>query len=189
MRFMLNMKTKIFSHIWHGFFIWIIFAGSTSRLYAENVKVISLKEIRERGVVMQQWENSCAAASIATVLTYGYADPISERYVSVKMLEKTHPDQVKQQGGFSLLDMKHFVEDRGYEALAFKNLSLKDLDAFNAPIVPIDHLGYHHYVVYNGTYNDKVMLADPGFGNRELTIEAFNKIWMNGIAFAVTKKK
>jgi predicted double-glycine peptidase len=183
------MKTKNDSHMWYGLFILAICGGLNSKLYAEDIKVTSLKEIRERGVVMQQWENSCAAASIATVLTFGFADPITERYVSLKMLEKTNPDQVKKQGGFSLLDMKYFVEDRGYEALAFRNLSLKDLDAFNAPIVPIDHFGYHHYVVYNGTYHDKVMLADPGFGNRALTTEAFNKMWMNGMAFTVTKKK
>ena len=37
---------------------------------AENsFRVVSLKEIRERGVVMQAWESSCAAA-VATVLTH-----------------------------------------------------------------------------------------------------------------------
>ena len=60
----------------------------------------SLKEIRENGIVMQKWEKSCAAATIATVLTYGFHDPVSERYAAAKMLEKTDPTKVKLVGGF-----------------------------------------------------------------------------------------
>lgn len=72
----------------------------------------SLKDIREQGVVMQKWENSCAAATVATVLTYGFRDPVTERFAAEKMLEQTDPQKVKTQGGFSLLDLKKFVESR-----------------------------------------------------------------------------
>jgi uncharacterized protein len=156
--------------------------------YAQQLpRFNSLKEIRERGVVMQHWETSCAAATLATVLTYGFRDPVTEQYAAVKMLEKTDPAKVKKQGGFSLLDMKRFVESRGYHGDAYKNLSFDDLKVFHAPIVPIENYGYHHYVVFNGVQGQDVLLADPGFGNRTMRLSEFEKIWMDGMAFVVTR--
>ena len=146
----------------------------------------SLKELRERGVVMQQWESSCAAAAVATVLTYGFGDPVSERHAATRMLEKTEARRVKRRGGFSLLDLQGFVEDRGYQGRAYKHLGFEDLRVFHAPIVPIDQHGYNHYVVFNGLDGDQVLLADPAFGNRRLSIERFESLWMDGMAFVVT---
>lgn len=148
----------------------------------------SLKEIRERGVVMQQWESSCAAAAVATVLTYGFNDPVSERYAAERMLEKTDPGKVKRRGGFSLLDIKTFVDGRGYLGNAYRHLGFENLRLFHAPIVPIDQQGYNHYVVFNGVEGDRVLLADPAFGNRALTIKRFHDIWMEGTAFVVTRR-
>ena len=68
----------------------------TPEAFAQQARPFSsLKEIRERGVVMQRWETSCAAASIATVLTYGFRDPVTESFAAAKMLEKTDPAKVK----------------------------------------------------------------------------------------------
>lgn len=149
--------------------------------------ILSLKEIRQRGMVVQQWESSCAAAALATILTYRFADPVSETYVAVKMLEKTDPIKVREQGGFSLLDMKNFVESRGYEASAYKELEFEDLRAFSAPIVPITQFGYNHYVVFNGLQGGLVQLADPAFGNRLMPLAKFREIWIDGLAFVVSK--
>jgi len=149
----------------------------------------SLKDIRERGVVMQQWEGSCAAAAVATVLTYGFNDPVSERLAAARMLEQTAPAKVKARGGFSLLDLQHFVTGRGYRGSAYQHLGLDDLRVFHAPIVPIDQHGYNHYVVFNGVKGERVLLADPAFGNRTLSIADFTAIWMEGMAFVVTRPR
>ncbi len=149
----------------------------------------SLKEIRERGVVMQQWESSCAAATLATVLTYGFGDPVSERQVALGMLAKTDAAKVKAQSGFSMLDMKRFVEARGYRGSAYQNLSLLDLELFHAPIVPINRHGYHHYVVFNGVHGAAVLLADPAFGNFELPLARFAEVWMDGLAFTIERRE
>lgn len=146
----------------------------------------SLKEIRERGVVMQKWENSCAAASLATVLTYGFADPVSERWVAQQMLKKTHPARVKAQGGFSLLDMKRLVDALGYTGNAYKHLQFEHLAVFHMPIVPINPHGFNHYVVFTGTQDDQVLLADPAFGRRSVRLDVFNAMWMTGMAFVIT---
>jgi uncharacterized protein len=153
---------------------------------ATSFRVQSLKEIREHAVVMQRWETSCAAASLATVLTYAFQDPVSERQVAAKMLNKTEPAKVRARGGFSLLDMKRFVEERGYSGEAYKYLSFDDLKLFRAPIVPIRVHGFNHYVVLNAITDREVLLADPAFGNRAMPLARFEKVWLDGLAFVVT---
>ncbi len=151
-------------------------------------RVQSLKEFREKAVVMQRWESSCAAAALATVLTYGFQDPVSEQYAAARMLEKTDPARVKARGGFSLLDMKRFVEGRGYVGQAYQALSYDDLKIFQAPIVPIQVHGYNHYVVVNAVNDAEVQLADPAFGNRTMSVARFKEVWLNGLAFVVIPK-
>ena len=150
-------------------------------------RVKSLKEIREAGVVMQQWDASCAAAALATVFTYVLGHPISERTVAQAMLKRTDPLRVKHRGGFSLLDMKRFVQSKGYEARAMKGLEMDDLVYFDGVIVPINQFGYNHYVIFRGIDDDnEVHLADPAFGNRTLSRKRFEDMWMDGIVFFVT---
>lgn len=151
-----------------------------------SFRVQSLKEIREHALVMQRWETSCAAASLATVLTYAFQDPVSERQVVAKMLNTTEPAKVRARGGFSLLDMKRFVEERGYSGEAYKYLSFEDLKLFRAPIVPIRVHGFNHYVVLNAITDREVLLADPAFGNRAMPLARFEKVWLDGLAFVVT---
>jgi uncharacterized protein len=174
-----------------GFLLATIILGSMLPLSSQAQSfpgVKSLKESREQGIVMQRWENSCAAASVATVLTYGFRDPVTERYAAERMLEKTDPQKVRAQGGFSLLDLKRFVEARGYVGSAYKGLAFDDLRVFHAPIVPISTKGYNHYVVFNGVSGDRVLIADPAFGHLRLTVAEFEKLWMGGMAFVVTRK-
>src|SRR5689334_17325472 len=85
-------------------------------LAAHAQPVQSLLEVRQQGVVMQHWDTSCGAAALATVLTYGLRDPVSEKTAALGMLRRTDPLRVKVRGGFSLLDMKRFAESRGYTA-------------------------------------------------------------------------
>src|SRR5262245_8063371 len=89
-----------------------------SASFAQRRPVRSLQEIREEGVIIQKWDTSCGAAALATVLTYSLHESVTEREVATGMLRMTEPLKVKHQGGFSLLDMKHFVEMRGLRWLS-----------------------------------------------------------------------
>src|SRR6516162_11345580 len=140
--------------------------------------VRSLLEIRQEGVIIQKWETSCAAAALATVLTFSQRDPVSEKLVAQSMLRSTDPIKVKVHGGFSLLDMKRFVETRGFKGAAFKGLTMTDLLALQSPIVPIDFHGNPHFVVVRGlNAGGEVHLADPAFGNHAMSVESFQAIW------------
>jgi predicted double-glycine peptidase len=156
---------------------------------AQAQPVRSLLETRREGVVVQQWDTSCGAAALATVFTYGFKDPVSERSVAQGMLRRTDALRVKVRGGFSLLDMKRFAEARGYAAAGFRNVSFEELLGMHSPIVPIDEYGDAHFVVVRGLREGKVDIADPGFGNRTMSIERFGAAWKEGIAFVVKREK
>jgi predicted double-glycine peptidase len=150
--------------------------------------VRSLQEIRQEGVVIQKWDTSCGAAALATVLTYGLQDPLSEREVARGMLGMTEPLKVKHRGGFSLLDMKHFVETRGLKGRGFRGMTMNQLLALQTPIVPILQYGNPHFVVVRGLDRyGRVNIADPGFGNRTMSVQGFESVWQNGIGFVVTR--
>jgi uncharacterized protein len=172
-----------------GIVCWTVISVS-SAAWADSTRkpVRSLLEIRQDGVVVQKWETSCAAAALATVLTYSQNDPVSEKLVAQGMLRSTDPIKVKVRGGFSLLDMKRFVETRGFKGAAYKGLSIDDLLTLQSPIVPIDFHGNPHFVVVRGLNTaGEVHLADPAFGNHAMSKEAFQAIWREGIGFVVTQ--
>jgi predicted double-glycine peptidase len=154
----------------------------------ERKPVRSLLEIREDRVIVQKWETSCAAAALATVLTFSHNDPVTEKAVTMGMLRTTDPIKVKVRGGFSMLDMKHFVETRGLNGIGYKGLSFGDLLTLDAPIVPIDFQGNPHFVVVRGLNGDgEVHLADPAFGNHAISAGKFKSVWKDGMAFVVTE--
>lgn len=136
---------------------------------------------------MQQWDASCGAAALATVLTFGFEDPVSERTVAQGMLRRTDPLRVKVRGGFSLLDMKRFAESRGYVAEGYRDLALPELLALHRPIVPIDEFGYAHFVVVRGASGSEVEISDPAFGRRTLSRERFEAAWQDGVGFVLRR--
>jgi predicted double-glycine peptidase len=150
--------------------------------------VRSLLEMRREGVVTQEWDTSCGAAALATVLTYAHQDPVSEETVARAMLRRTDPLRVKVRGGFSLLDMKRYAESRGYAAEGYRNLEVKELAAMRSPIVVIEEYGNPHFVVVRAIRGQRVHLADPAFGNRNMSLERFRELWQQGIGFIVTSR-
>jgi hypothetical protein len=83
--------------------------------------------------------------------------------------------------------MKRYVEERGYTATGFRDLSFDDLVLFEGAIVPLNLHGYNHYVAFKGVENGDVWLADPAYGNRFMSQERFEGVWMNGMAFVVAR--
>ena len=149
---------------------------------------LSLKEIREEGVIRQQWDTSCGAAALATVFTYTFNDPVTEREVASGLLRQTEPMKVRHRGGFSMLDMKRYAAERGYRGIGFRDMEFEDIRYLDAPIVPVSFNGYNHYVVYKGlTPKGDVQLGDPAFGNRTLSREQFEEAWVDGITFVMLR--
>jgi len=81
--------------------------------------------------------------------------------------------------GFSLLDLKRFVDGRGYNGVGLGQLTLEHLVARAPMIVPINVYGYQHFVVFRGTLGNRVLLADPAFGNRTMLRSEFENAWLD----------
>lgn len=173
-------------HIFGAAFAGAVLLGGPHSAGADT-PVRSLLEIRREGVVVQQWDTSCGAAALATVLTHVFKDPVSERTAAQAMLRRTDPLRVRVRGGFSLLDMKRFAESRGYAATGYRGLSLEDLRRVPSIIVPIDEYGDPHFVVVRGATDTEIDIADPAFGNRRMPVGRFLNIWKDGIGFVITR--
>jgi uncharacterized protein len=158
-------------------------ALSTPCSAQEHRPVRSLIEIRHENVVIQKWDLSCGAAALDTLLQYEWGDPVTERDIARGLIRRKeyieHPELVRIREGFSLLDLKRYVESRGYKGIGLGQLDLNDL-VERAPImVPINALGYNHFVIFRGRYGNRVILADPAWGNRTMTIDKFERIWLD----------
>jgi predicted double-glycine peptidase len=150
--------------------------------------VRSLLEMRQKNVVVQQWDTSCGAAALATLLKYQHGLPASEKEIAEAMLRSGDPLKVKVRGGFSLLDLKRHADALGLEGVGFLQLGLDDLVAMAPAIVPIVTRGYPHFVVVRGRTDGKLLIADPAFGNRTMDLEAFRSAWSGNIGFIVRRR-
>lgn len=147
-------------------------------------EVQSIRERRYENLVEQRTDFSCGAASLATILKYAYQQPeVTEETVLAGMLEVSDP-QVVLERGFSLLDLKNYVETLGYRGRGYE-VAPDTLDEVSIPvIVLLDLQGYKHFVVMKKASGDRVYVGDPALGNRVMERDDFMAAW-NSIIFAV----
>lgn len=157
--------------------------------WAERASPVrSLREIRQANVVVQQWDTSCGAAALATLLTYQHGLPVPEKAIAEAMLQRSDPLKVKVRGGFSLLDLKRYADAQGLQGVGYMNLSLENLLEMAPAIVPVVFRGYPHFVVVRGKAGDNMLLADPAFGNRTVNVGTFERSWQGNIGFVVQRR-
>ncbi len=149
--------------------------------------VRSMVEVRQQETVIQRWDLSCGAAALATILQYQHGDPISEREITRSLLRRekylANPLQVQNSGGFSLFDLKRFVDGRGYKGVGYGRLTLPHLIDLAPAIVPINTQGYNHFVVFRGVVGGRVLLADSSYGSRIMTLSRFEDAWIDDPEF------
>ena len=160
--------------------------GTGSGRYA--LKVTSLKGARFRTTVRQQFDFSCGSAALATLLTHHYGHQVSEQAVFEAMYAKGDRQKIQREG-FSLLDMKRYLSDQGYQADGFE-LPLDKLVESGLPaIVLIAEKNYHHFVVVKGMRHGRVLIGDPSTGARALSRETFESVWVNRLLFVVHNRQ
>jgi predicted double-glycine peptidase len=152
---------------------------------AEAKTVRSLLDLRDEALVRQHWDLSCGAAAVATLITYQWNDPVTERQAALGMLRTGDVQLVRARLGFSLLDLKRFAATRGLAATGYAGLSLDELIGMAPAIVPLQARGAGHFVVVRGRRGDRVLLGDPAFGNRTLTTDAFLEAWSSRVGFVL----
>ncbi len=146
-------------------------------------KIISIRERRYLHLIPQQTDFSCGAASLATILKYAYGRDISEQSVLLDLFKISDPEVVRRKG-FSLLDVKRYVQSIGMRGRGYQ-LSLGKLEQIKVPtIVLLDLKGYKHFVVLKKVVANRVFIADPALGNTIYDLKDFAGMW-NGVVFAV----
>jgi predicted double-glycine peptidase len=159
-----------------------VIAGE-QRLADGHRSVRSLLEIRRDGVMIQSWDLSCGAAALGTLLRYEFGKPVTEKEIARGLMRRgayvKHPELVQIQEGFSLLDLKRYLRAHGYRGLGLGKMDLNDLIKWAPIMVPIDALGYNHFVIFRGVMGNRVLLADPAWGNRTMTIDKFERMWLD----------
>ncbi len=153
-----------------------------------NLHMTSLKEIRFRNTIRQKYDFSCGSAAVATLLTYQYGYRVNEQEAFAQMYAHGNQSKINREG-FSLLDIKRFLQANGFEGDGF-HVPLEKLVQENLPaIVLIDEKGYHHFVVIKGLRAGRVLVGDPARGTRSMPRELFDRAWKNHLVFVIHNRR
>lgn len=170
---------------WHRCLLPILCAASmlSGTAAGQDRPVTSLLEMRHRNVVIQKWDLSCGAAALTTLLNYQHGEHLTEKEVAVSLMKRPeyieHPELIQIREGFSLLDLKRYTESLGYKGIGLGKMELTDLVNKAPALVPIKTNGYNHFVVFRGMQGNRVLLADPAWGNRTVLAESFLQSWID----------
>lgn len=152
-------------------------------LGVQEREVVSMKGLKYQNLIRQHTDFSCGAAALATILKYAYNLDVDENRVLQGLFAVSDPDIVRVRG-FSLLDIKNYVEAVGFRGRGYK-VEADTLAGIRIPtIVLLDLKGYKHFVVLKKVDGEEVYVADPALGNKVIPKETFVEQW-NGVVFAV----
>ncbi len=162
--------------------------AQTSASESLSIQVRSLKEMKLeqafRRTIHQQFDFSCGSAAVATLLTYQYGRPTSEMAVFRAMYAVGNQAQIRAKG-FSLLDMKRYLQSLGYTADGVR-VSLNTLIKVGVPAIAlITDRGYRHFVVVKGADATQVVIGDPALGRRVLSRRAFEAARVGNLFFVI----
>lgn len=135
----------------------------------QKIHVTSWKYIRDFGIVKQDLDFSCGAASIATLLNNFYGQSFTEKEILIKI------DKTMKKASFE--DMQRIMPELGFEAKGYA-LPFEQLAKLKIPVIV--YLKYRkddHFSVLRGINGDAVLLADPSLGHISMSRTQFLDAW------------
>lgn len=145
--------------------------------------VRTMRELRFRDLIQQKYDFSCGSAALATMLSSGYGLATTEADLIRWMMTGADTREIIR-NGFSMLDMKRYVESIGMRAHGFR-VEADALYRLQMPVIALlDLKGYKHFVLVKGAQAGRVFVADPALGHRVMNEQDFVAGW-NGILLAV----
>lgn len=143
-----------------------------------------MRALRYADMVAQEHDFSCGAAALATILDYGYGFRLSETEAIEGMMRRASSPAEVLKDGFSMLDMKGYVESLGLHAVGFQ-VNMAAMDQLRIPVIALlDVQGYSHFVVVKKVNEGLVFISDPALGNRSLEVAEFRRDW-HGLVLAI----
>jgi predicted double-glycine peptidase len=144
---------------------------------------MSYRDIPFRTTVRQRYDYSCGSAAVATLLRYHYGRDVGEEEIFKSMYLEGDQARIRMVG-FSLFDMKQYLERNGFRADGFR-MTLDDIEKNRIPAITLLTVGtYKHFVVIKGAQNGRILVGDPALGLKTYGRRDFEKMW-NGIVFLI----
>lgn len=148
-------------------------------------EVESWKARRMQKMIPQAYDFSCGAAAIATVLKYYFGNQVTEKDAILGMIKNGNIQELRQRG-FSLLDMKRYIESLHYEAGGFQIKNIEILKRLPMPLITlVKTQRYNHFVVIRHVDDTYIYTADPSWGNRRIPLADFDQAWSPKVIFAI----
>lgn len=171
----------------------LVLLGAELALAAPG-RVRSFRARRDEGVVRQQFDHSCGAAALATLLSNTAGDTVTEREIllAADRIVAPHERVRLRREGLSLAEIQQIVRERGHEAIGFR-MPAADLPLLEGPVLVFFHPeGRAHFAVLKGVRDGWVHLADPAAGHRRIPFDRFVASWADaageGVALAIEPK-
>ena len=121
-----------------------------------TVSVTSPKEARHMSNLAPAVRLQLRLGGAGHLLTHHYGQRVSEQEVFVAMFRRGDQAKIRAEG-FSLLDMKQYLADQGYQADGFE-APLEALASVGVPAITlVNENGYNHFVVVKGLRDGRVL--------------------------------
>ncbi|MBX2838315.1 MAG: C39 family peptidase [Gammaproteobacteria bacterium] len=151
-------------------------------------RVQTWKELNSQNIIMQEFDYSCGAASLATLMRYYFDDDVTELSLleDINRIFSLQETEIIEKAGLSFLELERLAQSKGYQTGSVR-LDIITLAKLQGPVlVFVQPNGYKHFAIYRGIVEDRVFLADPSRGNIRLSISEFLKEWQ-GETFVLGK--
>jgi predicted double-glycine peptidase len=145
--------------------------------------------MRDQNVVLQEFDYSCGAGALATLMRFYFGENVTEEGILLSILGSMSREEVedREKNGLSLLDLKLFAERLGYQAAGVR-LNYSSLPQLKGPVlIHLENKEYRHFAVLRGVRGDRIYLADPSRGNIRMSADRFAKEW-SGVALVLGKQ-
>ncbi|MEJ2610495.1 MAG: C39 family peptidase [Candidatus Thiodiazotropha sp.] len=153
-------------------------------------RIKSWKELNEKNIIMQRYDYSCGAASLATLLRYYFKEYMTEQSLLNEINDIFDEQELNtiKQSGLSFLELEKICQIKGYQVASVR-LNITALKQLQGPVlVFIQPEGYKHFAILRGVVEDRVFLADPSRGNIRMSVAKFLEEW-SGETLIVGKKR
>lgn len=131
---------------------------------------MSFKDRRDYQITKQDLDYSCGASSLSTILTYFYDKPTTE----ARILDDMNLDKTMS----SFLDLAKVSEQYGFIGRGML-MDYDNLAKIKIPVIVYLNLKCNdHFSVVRAINDKQVYLADSSMGNRILTRQQFETMWL-----------
>ena len=132
-------------------------------------------------IVLQEGYKECGAASLLSIIRY-YKGNISIN----RLVEMTNTDNE----GTNFYKIKQAALEIGLESSGYKVEDTNYLKDIKKPFIcQVIEKNYEHFIVVYRVKKNSMIVMDPAFGEKNIPLEKFKKIWTSYIMIFSPKKK